>query len=326
MDRDEKLEVIFQNLLDDLTVRADPKLPEGAGNRREGGAMMLIGESGAGKSLSLKRLVGRHPAFPRYMVPRSGCAATYVRVPSFCTPKALGRITLKRLGMPITGNPPSHIIWEMVYERLEELQRVVLHFDEMHNVTRYATDDEIDDIRNMIKTLVVSPTWPIVLIISGLPEILDLTLPITEIRRRCRHIEFPSLILPDGVSAIDVAIADLARTAKLSIKTTAHEAIAARLIHSALFQIGTSIEIAQDAICIALQARAEGLTREHFAQAYMNLTGCLPNENPFIQPNWADVDCTAVLGRRTHKETEDDEDDKNSARRGRRRKTRRRHQ
>lgn len=322
MDRDDKLAIIFQDLLDDLTVCADPKLPAGAGNRREGGAIVLIGESGAGKSLSLKRLVGRHPLFPGYMVPRSGCAAVYVRVPSFCTPKALGRITLKQLGLPITGNPPAHIIWEMIYERLEGLQKVVLHFDEMHNVTRYASDDEIDDIRNMIKTLVVSPTWPIVLIVSGLPEVVSLTQPITEIRRRCRHIEFPSLVLPDNVSAIDDAIADLAKNAKISVKTTIHDALAPRLIHAALYQIGISIEVAQDAICIALKNGADGLVREHFAEAFTVRTGCLPNENPFVMPNWVDLDCTAVLGRRNVESTEVD-DSEGTTKKGKSRKKQR---
>jgi predicted small metal-binding protein len=326
LDRDDKLATVFQDLLDDLTVRADPKLPEGAGNRREGGTIVLIGESGAGKSLSLKRLVGRHRAFPGYMVPRSGCAAVYVRVPSFCTPKALGRITLRQLGLPIKGNPPSHIVWEMVYQRIEELQKVVLHFDEMHNVTKYASDDEIDDIRNMIKTLVVSPTWPIVLIISGLPEIVDLTQPITEIRRRCRHMEFRSLVLPDGVSEIESAIADLAITADMPVKTTMHDALAPRLIHAALYQIGTSIEVAQEAICIALKEHADGLTRDHFKDAYTVRTGCLPTENPFVMTDWASIDCTAVLGRHIEKDQENGENDESPARKGKRQKKQRKRQ
>ena len=323
MDRDDQIEMVFQDLLDDLTLRADPKLPESEGNRREGGALVLVGESGAGKSLSLKRLVGRHPAFPGYMVPRSGCAAVYVRIPSFCTPKALGRITLRQLGLPIKGNPPSHIIWEMVYERIEKLKKVALHFDEMHNVTRYATDDEIDDIRNMIKTLVVSPTWPIILLISGLPEIVDLTQPITEIRWRCRPVEFRPLILPDGVSEIETAIEDLAKTANLIWNNPIHDALPARLIHAALYQIGTSIEVTQDAIRIALKAGSEGLTREHFAEAYTVRSGCLPSENPFVVPNWAEVDCTAVLGRRKVEGAEDDDHDEGSTRTGRSRKKQR---
>jgi hypothetical protein len=314
MDRDDKLNDVFQDLLDDLGVRADHHHPEGAGNRREGGAIVLVGESGAGKSLSLRRLVGRHPLFPGYMVPRSGCAAVYVRVPSFCTPKALGRITLRQLGLPIKGNPPGHMIWEMIYERLEELRRVVLHFDEMHNVTRYATDDEIDDIRNMIKTLVVSPTWPIIVIISGLPELVGLTRPITEIRRRCRHQEFKSLILPDGIREIETAIDDLVNTAELTLETTIHDALPARLIHAALNEIGTSIEVTQDAIRVALKSRAKGLAREHFAEAYTIRTGCPLNENPFVVPNWAQIDCTAVLGRRKLESAEDDENEKYPAR------------
>ncbi len=308
LNRDDKLATEFQEVLNELTLRADPKVPEGPGNRREGRAIMLVGESGAGKSLSLKRLIGRHPAFPGYMVPYSGCAAVYVRVPSFCTPKAFGRITLGELGLPIKGNPPAHIVWEKIYRRIERRRKVVVHFDEIHNVTRYANEEEIDDIRNMIKTLLVSPTWPIIVVLSGLPEIVALTQPVDEIRRRTRHFEFPSLVLPDDIEVMEEAIADFASVAELPLQNTVLDALIPRLIHAGLYQVGTSIELAQKAICLALEYGADGLTRQHFAEAFAVHTGCLASENPFTMPNWADIDCTAVLGRRTEEIDEDSED------------------
>lgn len=143
--RDKDLAMVFQDLLDDLTLRADPKLPAGPGNRREGGALVVVGESGAGKTASLKRLIGRHPAFPGFGVPRSGCAAVYIRVPSRSTFKSLGRVTLAALGLQLENDPPAHMVWEKVYRRLEELGKLVLHFDEMQNVTQTADEDDITD-------------------------------------------------------------------------------------------------------------------------------------------------------------------------------------
>ncbi len=295
--RYDAISTVFDELLDDLTLCADPKLPDGAGNRREGAAMVLIAESGAGKTFALKRLVGRHPAFPGYCVPRSGCAATYVRVPASSTYKAVARITLRELGLPIKGNPPAHIIWEKVYERLEGLGVLVMHFDEMHNLLKSATDEEISEMRNVVKTLVTSPSWPIVVVISGLPEVINLTQPIDEIRRRCKHFEFISLRLPDDIALVEHAILDLAEIANLRLDATEHEALVPRLIHAALYQLGTSIELSHEAIDLALKGASSSLNREHFATAFAGRTGCAAPDNPFLAPKWVEVDCTKILGK-----------------------------
>jgi hypothetical protein len=305
--RYDELEDLFKEYLDDLTVSADPKLPAGAGNRREGSAIVLVGESGAGKSHALKRMVARHPAFPGYCVPRSGCQAVYVRVPSSSTYKAVARITLRQLGLPLKGNPPAHIVWEKVYERIdgEALGVLVLHFDEMHNVLKSATEDEIEELRNVIKTLVTSPTWPILVLISGLPDLLDLTQPITEISRRCTHVQFAALRLPDDIVTVEHALSDLVGVAGLALKTTPFEALVPRLIHASLYQLGTSVDLMQKAIFIALKGGTTDLTIEHFARAFAGRTGCVAPDNPFLAPDWIKTDCTKVLGKSSPDEGEE---------------------
>jgi hypothetical protein len=293
-DRDKDIADQFQELLDELTLRADPSLPAGPGNRREGSALVVTGESGAGKTTALKRLISRHPAFPGYMVPRSGCAAVYVRVPSRCGFKALGRVTLRALGYPLASDPAAHIVWEKVYERIE-LSKVVLHFDEMHNVTQTADADDIADTRNMIKTMVTSPTWPVLLMISGLPDVVKFTQPITEIRRRCRYIAFAPLNLPGDIAIIEVMAKNLAELAQLPLISSEAEALVPRLIHAGLYQVGIAIELIQQAIGGALNGGSTSLTRMHFADAFARRTKCEAPRNPFIAPDWANTDCTLVL-------------------------------
>jgi hypothetical protein len=293
--RDKDLADLFQELLDELTLRADPILPAGPGNRREGGALVVTGESGAGKTAALKRLIARHPAFPGYGVPHSGCAAVYVRVPSRCSFKSLGRVTLRALGYPLESDPPAHIVWEKVYGRIENLGIPVLHYDEMHNITQTADADDIADTRNMIKTMVVSPTWPALLAISGLPEVVGLTQPITEIRRRCRYIDFASLSLPGDIAIMEAMAKNLAELAQLPLISTDMDALVPRLIHGGLYQFGIAIELIQQAIDGALKGGGATLTRMHFADAFARRTGIVASGNPFLAPDWANTDCTLVL-------------------------------
>ena len=70
-----------------------------------------------------------------------------------------------------------------------------------------------------------------------------------------------------------------------------------RLIHAALYELGTTMQIAHEAIGQAFDAkpRATTLGIEHFKLAYRARTGCSDAANPFVVPNWRKVDCTLIL-------------------------------
>ncbi|MGO8264232.1 hypothetical protein ACC763_39620, partial [Rhizobium ruizarguesonis] len=59
-----------------------------------------------------------------------------------------------------------------------------------------------------------------------------------------------------------------------------------RLIHSCIWNAGSIIELIRDAVEIALWDNRTEVCPLDFAQAYYNLTECLPHYNVFVEEQW----------------------------------------
>ncbi|GJD37230.1 ATP-binding protein [Methylobacterium aerolatum] len=325
-DRDEDVAKKLRWLLRNLLMRADPSLPLGPGNRREARCVVVVGESGAGKTRLLRRTFHAHPAFPGYGIEGSGCTLVSVDVPSPCTLLQLGRRTLAALGYPLQREMKEHLIWERVRLKLRTTGTVVLHFDEVHNLLDAANSDDVCRIRKTLKALLVDPAWPVGLIVSGLPGIAEFletlslhaldddgnVVPLdpppadreTELRRRCRVVELTALVVPADLEMITMAVGDIAKAAGLELHPSFGNDVASRLAHAALYQLGTALELAAEAVEAALEPvddEDEGIlqdgmvARAAFAAAYRERTACGPDANPFLAAEWWRLDCKKVL-------------------------------
>lgn len=310
-DRDDETAEIFRKLLADLVTRIDASRDLGPGNRSETRALVLTGRTGAGKSSMLSRTISDHPAFPGFGVPASGCRAVSVLTPSPCNPKALALEILRVLGFPMAVERPVPAIWNRVRDRLEFLGKVVLHLDEIHNVLETANKRELIQIRTLLKGFLVSPTWPVVLVLSGLPEVIPFFEGLNEpeedgtpnadtkgeVRRRAVFVGLRSLMLPLDAAMTAAAVTDMAGVAGMGVSADIEVTLVPRLIHAALYELGTTMQIAHEAIGQAFDAkpRATTLGIEHFKLAYRARTGCSDAANPFVVPNWRKVDCTLIL-------------------------------
>lgn len=296
-------------VLRSLAMRVDLARPLGPGNRTEANALVVTGKAGAGKSSLLARMFRNHPAFKDYGVPRSGCSAVTIGTPSPCNPKALGLEILRVLDYPMSAQRSQPYIFARVRERLETLGILVLHFDEVHNILENANEREIHDIRTMFKTFMVSTSWPVALILSGLPEIVPFFEGLMEldddgrrhadtkreVRRRGQFVHLRSLSLPNDVAMVAAATRDIASVAGMEVVDGAEHRIVPRLIHAADYELGTTMELAQKAIGEGLETGQRYLGVEQFRAAYRRHTGCADSLNPFVATDWMNVDCTLLL-------------------------------
>lgn len=260
----------------------------------EGRALVVLGESGAGKTTMLDRALRRHPAFEGYGVRGSGCPLVSVDVPSPCTLKQLGRETLRVLGYPLSADRSEHVTWELVREKLEMLDVHFLHFDEAHNVVRAANVVEAERVRNTLKNLLNARSRPVSLILSGTPDLARFLGEMAENRRRTRFLPLRSLSGGD-VPQIAGMVADLAEVAGLAVEGPKDQSLAPRLIHAALGQLGAAIEMTHEAIYLALREDATALRIEHYAEVFVDRTGNSAAMNPFVAQAWADIDCGHVV-------------------------------
>ncbi|MEJ1937915.1 ATP-binding protein, partial [Nostoc sp. NIES-2111] len=195
-ERDKQLAVRVEELLEGIASRFDPTAPDGEGNRIEARALLVVGESGAGKTWTLRRHFREHPAIPGYGVPGSDCPLVTVPVKPPCTLMALGHQTSAATGYPIGGRLEAHRVWDRVYQRLADRGIFGVHFDEMHNFILTANRRDRRDVQNMLKTLMTNPSWPVFVVVSGLPVVQEFVEEACEDRRRMRVVHFAPLSSP----------------------------------------------------------------------------------------------------------------------------------
>jgi hypothetical protein len=254
-------------------------------------------------------MFANHPRFAGYGVPGAGCPAITIGTPSPCTPKALGLEILSALGYPISASRTQAYIFATVRERLQRLGILVLHLDEVHNVLESASEREIREIRKVLKTFLVSDTWPVVLILSGLPQIVKFFEGLAEtddegqrradtkgeVRRRSQFIHLRSLSVPGDVAMVYAAFQDIASVTGLGLASNLKSDVVPRAIHAGIYELGTTMQLAQEAISHAIAAGAQELDIQHFARAYRSRAGCADVMNPFVAIRWQALDCTLVL-------------------------------
>ncbi|WP_294540022.1 ATP-binding protein [uncultured Rhodoblastus sp.] len=254
----------------------------------EGRALAVLGHSGAGKSTALARILAAK--FPDYGKP--SCLVVYVTAPAPCTLKTLGRKILHRLGYPLVADRKEHEVWEAVRLHLAKIGTRILIIDEMQNITSNAKSDEVARIRDTLKSLLNSEEHPICLVFAGLPELQYFLEADTQIRRRTRFVEFKSLSESD-LGAAKGTVNALAKSAGLTTDFGDH--LGQRLIHAALCEFGTLIDMTLEAIEHALKSGANALNSEDYATAFALRTGNTAPANPFATDAWRQIDCSFVL-------------------------------
>ena len=286
-DRDTELEAGLDFLIDRiLMAQTCGKI------KSEARALVVVGESGAGKTTALHRLFSRHPAFPNYK--QLGCQLVTVRTPSPCTLMQLGRETLRILGYPLVAEKKQHIIWEMVRAQLARQNVRALHFDEVQNVTEIANVDEAKRIRDTFKSFLNDTETPICLILSGLPSLVEFLQGDPQNRRRSRFVELKSLSGED-VEPMKKTMIALANVAGLILTPEMAGTVAPRLFHAGTYQFGIVIELIHETIDGALRTGISTLTIEEFAAMFAAMTGNSFAANPFLAANWPEINCGSVL-------------------------------
>lgn len=306
----------LHRLIVNAGMRADPSEPHSRRNRREGRLLVITGDSGAGKSRRLKRTLRKHPALKGFDPESADHPVVFVNVPSPCTLKQLGRQTLAMTGYPLERDLLEHLTWEKVRRRLDRGDKLIIVYDEMQHITQTSNLAEQEKIANTIKDLLINEVWRVSVIVCGLPEVADFIRSDIQLKRRARFIALRSLTMPGDNADVAAMINILARVAGLSVAEDIETDLAPRLIHASGCQWGIAIDLTHEAIESALEpdyldlgqdddeidlagatstATAGGLTRGHFAQAFEELIGCSPDENPFISRDWTSIRMTAPV-------------------------------
>ena len=291
-DRDKAVRLVLDSLFERDDSGTQLPVPARFGQEQETHGLIVIGESGAGKTTALAQNLRTHPALTSAVVARDATNGVgpllKIDVPSPTTLKTLGLEILRqtRYG-DVARSRTEAEVWTAVRHRLKVCGICVLWLDEAQDVMRSGSEAEITKICNTIKTL-CKGDHAVIVILSGIDTLAYLPRFDPQIDSR-----FAKLWLDEVSPSKDgKGIYRLIETycAGDGLKPPPRGDLVLRLFHSCRNRLGKSIERVIDAIELALLNKDNALTIQHFAQAYAIKEGCRPTRNIFMIDAWASVD------------------------------------
>lgn len=257
-------------------------------------ALFAIGESGSGKSTSIRRLFAKMEAFAPYVdeYGQEVRPAVSFEAPKPLTMKLLARTGLREIGYPIVRDRQENEMWDLFRDQVKERSVLWLHIDEMQHAIRSQTHTEIQNVGDVVKSLLQSPDWPLNAIFSGVPSLAAfLQHEDKQLQNRCTVIRFDPLVpgedtalLTKSLSAVITRHAEMEAEDAILTKPFVH-----RIMHATGYAFGTSIQFVREVIFVALRAGREKVLVDDFVSAYARFTGCRPDQNIFTAADWKTV-------------------------------------
>ena len=253
--------------------------------------LLLTGDPGAGKTSLLNRLVSRHPAL------QSGgegdLGALVLRVESPVTLKSLALQILRALEFPVQGVATRADYWVDARFHLKENGVRLLWLDEAQHVFETASDRHSVEIISTLKNMMADANWPIVLVLSGPPQLEHYCMLDRQLKRRLfkRRLD-PITAAAHGVQ-VERQLREYCSIAGLS--QALPSGFVERLLHATSGNLGMTFELIVDAIQQALFVRSTRLLIDHFARAYLRQNDCPTSLNIFLVDDWRSISVGAPV-------------------------------
>ncbi|MEA5160718.1 ATP-binding protein [Cereibacter johrii] len=206
--------------------------------------------------------------------------------------KDLNRKTLKAMGYPISDS--SRLTQSALGDKVTTVARaqgiVGVHYDEAQHLFRGRSDDDVRIILDAFKTMTKSSEWPLMLFLSGVPELADYISKEFQLFRLKEHVEFTDIDLDSdeqGTIAGDYTIIhEIVGSYAITAGLTIDESIGSfefyhRLATAAAFRWGLLIEITFKATQEAATKSTRVLSRDDFVTAWARKAKCNLVSTPF---------------------------------------------
>lgn len=266
-----------------------------AGAAFEARGVLVTGKSRVGKTRELQRLIRDINASGEIMPGGQPLRFVSCTLSGHITWKSLGIATLEALGYPCNGQRTQTYIWDMVREQAKRQGIVGIHYDEcqhMFSDTGHSTNRVVLD---SFKALLKDPRWPLILIMSGVP---DLAKHIendkaSEERRQLRHllrpVHFDLINLGRDLGELNTLAYTYADKAGIDFDGLSNADFFERLAFVSCNRWGLAIEMVIEAFTCCALSRAREVSMEHFDEAFSRIHGTQKGFSPFMMDDYLDV-------------------------------------
>lgn len=266
----------------------------------ESECLVVTGLSGSGKTKEIRDLLRRFKESAAALP--SGQPARIVEciLDAKGGWKDLNRKTLKAIGYPISDS--SRLTQSALGDKVTSVARahgvIGVHYDEAQHLFRGKSENDVRIILDAFKTMTKSSEWPLMLFLSGVPELADYVSQEFQLFRLKEHIEFTDIELdPDeqGASAKDyTVIHEIVSSYAIRAGVTIEASIGSvdfyhRLATAAAFRWGLLIELTFKATQEAAMGSTRVLSRDDFVTAWARKANCNAMSTPFTLDAYATI-------------------------------------
>lgn len=203
--------------------------------------------------------------------------------------KDLGRKTLKAMGYELGKNArlTQTEIWERVAYQAELQGIIGIHFDEAQHIFAGKSEDDRDMVLDNFKTLLKSRGWPLMLIMSGVPELAGHVRTLDQAHNKVTHVQIVGILLTEDLMVIHEIVGSYTMDNGLIVDPDLMtEDFYRRLAVAAALRWGTLIKMTIDTIGKARNSGSTTLTREHFVNFWVDKTGMNALATPFTHDGY----------------------------------------
>ncbi|MCK0137943.1 TniB family NTP-binding protein [Aliiroseovarius sp. F47248L] len=247
--------------------------------------LMVLGQSGNGKTALLKRALRVDPVLTEFKVNEGG-NALYIAVPPEATIKKLGEIILAKTGYEKV-NPKLRAAdsWEMARHRFGLVGIKALIIDECHHIFRAGAGRDRPAAIQALKHIVQSE-HRVALIIAGVPSLRTAIMSEESGETFRRFSEYTlSKIRPGSRSAATFGKNFMKCAGVMGVKVAEEDAIAERILFAEQGQIGKSVALGKDILRAALMRKQDAITLAAAERVYRKSNSGL-DVTPFDGGDW----------------------------------------
>lgn len=260
-----------------------------SGRYFEGDLILVIGNSGSGKTTEVLEVVNKFnasgPMYPDGKVAKI-LPCILDRKSKW---KGLGRKTLKGLSYPLANSArlTQDQIWDKVRFQAKEQGYFAIWYDEAQHIFESCTLTEQGEVHDAFKTLLKSFDWPLTLIMSGVPQLLELIRPFEQLFRKVILIELEDIDFEADVERIHEIVGSYAMNAGLTVSEELLDGeFLHRLFDAAAHRWGLVLELASTAAILAREEQADTLQLGHFTAAWARRAETTKIATPFTHPSY----------------------------------------
>lgn len=266
-----------------------------SGDRFEGRGLVVIGESGSGKSREIDKALERLTANKGKL--ECGLETRFLQdaLDGETTWKSLGLQLLNKLGYPLSASRTEHEIWTRVRLQLQGQGIWLLHIDECQHMFQTLGEKDTRKVINALKTFMKHREWPVTIILSGIPELLGKV----NIDPQLRNLMTPYALRPldphgPDLDEVDTVVFQLGEALGLDITGIRDEDVYMRMAYGHENLFGKIFRFLVD-VFATLPEGETCVSLSHLSDQYERNTGCTVGQNVFLRADYEACNVGALM-------------------------------